>query len=218
MARTHKEANNLPLAGIALGYALALAFALNGASFISRASTFTGALGAGVLLSLVGYLISILLLGQLDAIQKARLIFLRWSDPLPGGEAFSRWIDADSRIDKLEIRRKHAPFPEDRAAQNRLWYKLYKAVDKEGAVEDASKHYLLCRDATILSIFMGAITVAVLILYQDSASILIGYSLLTALISLSFWQAARMAGRRLVISVLILNPSTEQPVPSSIIT
>lgn len=217
MARTHKEANNLPLAGIAFCYFLALAFALNETTALANASGLTGVLGSGVIMSLVGYLISILILGQLDATQKARLVFLRWSDPLPGGEAFTRWIDADSRIDKVEIRRKHGPFPEDRAAQNRLWFKLFKVVDKEGSVEDASKHYLLCRDATFLSLFMGVSAVLMLVLHADSAWTMAGYSLLAALVSLAFWQAARMAGRRLVISVLILNPSIEQPTPSPII-
>jgi hypothetical protein len=60
--------------------------------------------------------------GLMDPMMKARLVFLRWQDPLPGSRAFSEVGRCDPRIDMDRLEKHFGPFPEPGAAQNRLWF------------------------------------------------------------------------------------------------
>ena len=44
--------------------------------------------------------------GLLSAQAKARLVFWRWKNPLPGSEAFSRYVTLDPRIDVAALKSK----------------------------------------------------------------------------------------------------------------
>jgi hypothetical protein len=106
-------------------------------------------------------LISTVLNGQLSDQTKARLIFLRWRNALPGHRAFSEYAISDPRIDLGALSKLHgSAFPTDPVEQNRAWYRMYKAVEKEPAVEQVHRDFLLLRDYTGLSIlfflFCGA--------------------------------------------------------------
>tara|TARA_R110000787_G_scaffold81852_2_gene177277 strand:- start:1289 stop:1918 length:630 start_codon:yes stop_codon:yes gene_type:complete len=209
MASTHKQANQTPLAILALVYGAGFFLSLRGLSALESLSSISAQLISSAAFTVVGLLVVSVITGQLDAVQKARFIFLRWSDPLPGGEAFSTIMNSDTRIGVDELVSKHGPFPTTRAEQNRYWYKMYKAVASDQGVQDASKQYLLFRDATILAAFLGAGFSIALLLLGDGigtkalfASFCVGALLL-------IWRAARVAGRRLVVQVLMLNPAVE---------
>src|SRR3954471_24451530 len=64
------------------------------------------AIPAGLGLILIGVLNA-----QLSSQAKARLIFLRWDDPLPGAEAFSRYAQRDPRVDMAALEKAHGPLP-----------------------------------------------------------------------------------------------------------
>jgi hypothetical protein len=63
--------------------------------------------------------------GVVDATMKARLVFLRWRDPLPGSRAFSIYMQSDARINDVAIRDRYAPLPRSADRQNALWYAMY---------------------------------------------------------------------------------------------
>jgi len=98
-------------------------------------------------------LISTVLNGLLSADTKARLVFLRWRNALPGHRAFSEYANSDPRIDPVVLRRVlGSAFPIDPVDQNRAWYRFYKTVEKEPSVDQVHRDFLLLRDYTGLSV------------------------------------------------------------------
>jgi hypothetical protein len=134
---------------------------------------------------------------------KARLVFWRWAQPLPGSRAFTLHIKKDPRINVSALRAKLGTFPKSEAEQNGVWYRLYKSVESEPAVAHAHKEYLFTRDwaalAAMMMVVLGALaswqappeTTAIY------ASALVGQYLLVRV-------AAANYGRRLVTTVLAI--------------
>jgi hypothetical protein len=88
----------------------------------------------------VAALIATVLNGVLSPDMKARLVFLRWMHALPGHRAFSQYAAIDSRIGRAALRKTVGKaLPRDPFEQNRMWYKLYKTVEKEPAVNQAHR-------------------------------------------------------------------------------
>src|SRR6185312_16861309 len=61
---------------------------------------------AGAALILVG-----LLNAQLKSNAKARLVFWRWANPMPGATAFTVLGPSDDRVDMMALELKHGPLP-----------------------------------------------------------------------------------------------------------
>jgi hypothetical protein len=133
---------------------------------------------------------------------KAQLVYLQLDNPLPGSEAFTRWGPSDPRVDMAAVEAVYGPLPTAPKEQNRLWYRMYKAVETDGGVAHAHKESLFTRDYTFLSALMiivlggGAIAtftgVAKTLLY---IAVLLGQFVLAG-------RAARRHGRRFVCTVL----------------
>ena len=68
---------------------------------------------AGLGLALVG-----IINAQLSAEAKARIVFLRWNDALPGCEAFSHHAHTDSRVDLAVLDRLWGPLPTEEDVRN----------------------------------------------------------------------------------------------------
>ncbi|MCD6337884.1 MAG: hypothetical protein J7M29_00685, partial [Verrucomicrobia bacterium] len=107
------------------------------------------ALPAGLGLVLTG-----ILNAQLSADTKSRIVFLRWRNPLPGCEAFTRYAHSDPRVDLIALENQYGPLPTDPRTQNTLWYKLYKTVEMEPAVVQAHRAFLFARDYTCIALMM----------------------------------------------------------------
>jgi hypothetical protein len=91
--------------------------------------------------------------GLLPASAKARLVFLKWRNPLPGHRAFSRCMSADPRIDPAAVQRAiGGPLPVDAVEQNQVWYRLYKKVENDPAISQVHRDFLLTRDYTALAV------------------------------------------------------------------
>ena len=108
---------------------------------------------------LVGLLAPItvfLLNGWLSADMKARIVYLRWRDPLPGCRAFSVHLTHESRADPRRLAHRWGRFPVNPADQNRLWYRMFKSVE----VQEAHRDSLLSRDlagfAFLFLVILGA--------------------------------------------------------------
>lgn len=141
--------------------------------------------------------------GVLSADTKARLVFLRWHNALPGHRAFSQYAKSDPRIDLVALARiLGSAFPVDPLEQNRTWYRLYKTVEDHPAVSQVHRDFLLLRDYTGLSvlfvIFYGAAG-----LYAISSVTTFGIYLLLLIIQYAVVrEAAAKYGVRMVTTVL----------------
>lgn len=189
---------------------LALYFAVSGAGAVfsgdwaALAAQWAALLPAGL-----GLIVVCVLNAQADAITKARLVFMRWRNPLPASEAFTRWAASDPRIDKGALERKFGPLPADARGQNALWYRLYKSIEGDAAVEHAHREYLFTRDfhflAALMLIGLGVLAIATFVGVGKALL----YLALLAIQFLMTGQAARNHGRRLVCTVLARKAAEE---------
>jgi hypothetical protein len=96
-------------------------------------------------------LLTIVLNGLLRDEVKARLVFWRWRNPLPGCRVFTELVSSDPRIDVSALRKQYGEFPCEPKEQNILWYRLYKKHIGNVVITEAHRVYLLTRDMTTLS-------------------------------------------------------------------
>jgi hypothetical protein len=202
MASSLKDKNKAALfavmaVNLAVFYGAVKTDALFGGKWLELAKGLGEALPAGLGLVLVG-----IANAQLSAEAKARVVFLRWNNPLPGCEAFSRHASRDPRIDLDELGRRHGPLPSDPAQQNRLWYKLYKSVEAEPSIQQVHREFLFARDYACLALMMIVILGGVGFLQIRSLSTALGYFAILVLQFALTVRAARNHGRRFVTNVL----------------
>lgn len=138
---------------------------------------------------------------QLDHTWKARLVFWKWRNPLPGSRAFSKIMYSDPRIDPEALRTHVDPLPDRHVDQNRLWFKWYQEYKNEAAVEQVHREYLFTRDWTGL-VALFVISLGPLALWQMDSKTAGIFVLLLALQYLLVRRAAKNHGERFVASVL----------------
>lgn len=205
MAKTLKDQNRLGLTLVVLAnvvalYGLVAAAPLANADWIKAGEALARIVPAGLGAILIGVLNA-----QLDATMKARIVFLRWNDPLAGCRAFTKLAPKDSRIDMDGLKKRLGELPTEPAAQNSTWYRLYREVADKPAILHANKEYLFTRDYHVLAIGMlvAFSLVAIWALPDLTTRLLyIGAMVLQVLIT---GQAARNHGDRLVCNVLALS-------------
>ncbi|WP_440940233.1 hypothetical protein [Immundisolibacter sp.] len=147
--------------------------------------------------------------GLMPADAKARIVFLRWDNPLPGSEAFSRYLHTDPRISVDEIERKYGDLPSNARDQNALWYRMYKAIADEPAVSQVHRAYLFTRDfAAIALMLLVLLGPAAAFQFSDSAAVLSYGGIMSAQLALAI-QSARNYGKRFVTTVLAITSSKE---------
>lgn len=147
-------------------------------------------------------ILAIVFSGLLRDVGKARLVFWRWTHPLPGCRAFSELLAADPRIDVQGLKAKLGELPQEPQAQNALWYKLYRKHSSAPRVLEAHKLYLLIRDVTATAaVFVVLLPIGILFCTL-AFRIAVAYS--GALIVQYFFvaTAARNYGERFVMNVL----------------
>lgn len=152
---------------------------------------------------------------QLNPVTKARLVFWRWRDPLPGTEAFSKLGPGDPRITMSIIAARLGPLPTAPAQQNAAWYRLYRQVADEPAIEEAHKAFLLYRDYASLA-FLCLVAMSPLALWLARP---IGTAATYAVALLAQYLLVRNAaadrGRRLVCNVLAAYMDNTTPATAS---
>ena len=95
--------------------------------------------------------------GLLSADTKARVVYWRFKHPLPGSRAFSVHLKKETRADPERLVRQWGVFPDDPAEQNRLWYRIYRSVEKELRVHEAHRAWLFSRDLTAYTVLFVVI-------------------------------------------------------------
>lgn len=87
---------------------------------------------------------------------KARLVFWRWHNPLPGCAAFSQYMHEDDRIDPVVLQSRLGTLPTDPAQQNSVWYRsIYKPHRDVPSVVQAHGRYLMFRDMATMSVVVS---------------------------------------------------------------
>jgi hypothetical protein len=204
MTRSPEDANRRALLLVAAANAIVFYLAVEtnalfGDQWVSAVKDLPEILPAGLCLALVGVANA-----QLTADAKARIVFFRWRDPLPGSEAFTRHAVADPRIDLSMLQRDNGPLPADPRQQNLLWYRLYQSVADHPAVLWVHREYLFTRDYACLSLLM-LIGLGTTSLFQfPSKSTALGYISLLTVQYLLVRRAARNYGVQFVTTVLAL--------------
>jgi hypothetical protein len=117
-------------------------------------------LRAGVVTALP--VVVLLSTGLLSHEAKARLVFWKTANPLPGSAAFTKLAPADARIDMVALAKNVGELPTIPREQNSKWFKLYKLVEDDTAVAHAHKLYLMYRDMAAMSLLLIPLVPAVL--------------------------------------------------------
>ncbi|MDX2277617.1 MAG: hypothetical protein NW206_19375 [Hyphomonadaceae bacterium] len=184
-------------ANLAAFLALQRSGALSAGDWAGVLSDWPSAASAALGLILVG-----LLNAQVDALTKARLVYLRLADPLPGAEAFTRWGPADERVDMAALTAQFAALPTAPAEQNRLWYRIFKSVESDLGVEHAHREYLFTRDFAFLAALMiPVLAMCAVFTFPSAGHTALYTAALVGQFILSL-RAARHHGRRLVCTAL----------------
>jgi hypothetical protein len=160
-----------------------------------------GNLRGSLPIALAGVLTGVLN-SQLSATAKARIVFLEWTNPLPGSRAFTKYLNRDSRINPAVINSRFGPLPKDPVEQNQKWYSIYLTVQDLAQVADANKNYLFGRDyASLMALailFLGPLSLALI----QSPLTCIGYISILLLQYIVAANAARNHAVRLITNVL----------------
>ncbi len=147
-------------------------------------------------------ILAIVLSGVIGDMAKARLVFWRWKNPLPGCRVFTELLNADPRLDVPALQKKLGEFPHEPQAQNALWFNLYRHHSGAPRVLEAQRIYLLTRDmAAISALFVVLLSIGVF-------AGLVGWKITALYAAALFAQyllvanSARNYGNRFVLNVL----------------
>jgi len=162
----------------------------------------------GVLPAGLGLVLTGVLNAQLSSEAKARIVFLRWADALPGSQAFSRHAKADPRVDIRSLERVYGPLPRAPKEQNALWYQLYQTVKSDPAVAQSHREFLFSRDYHCLSMMMVPVLGTAGYMKIPSTESALLYLAFLVVQFLLTGRAARNHGRRFVTTVLAIKACT----------
>jgi hypothetical protein len=152
----------------------------------------------------VAILFTTIVNGQVSAAAKARIVFFKWRDPLPGSRAFSHYAKCDERVDVGSLLQKLGQLPHEPRQQNAMWYKMYRSVEAEPSVREAHQYFLFFRDYATLMVLLTIFLIPLDAYYAASykpVAILGGLFLVQFLLAC---RAAQIHGKRLVCNVLAI--------------
>ena len=148
-------------------------------------------------------ILAVILAGVLGDTGKARIVFWRLWNPLPGCRAFSRFVHEDPRINSAALMAKLGELPAEPRQQNALWYIIYKKQAEKATVVQAHKVYLLARDLTAVSAVLLCLFPAAVIASNMTLRLKLGYTGYLVLQYVITAAAARNYGNRFVTNVLV---------------
>jgi hypothetical protein len=202
-----KDKNRIPLLTIVVANALVLylvatanAIGIFGLSALVKDSI--NALPAGAMFVITSVLVEVL-----DSKTKARLVFWKWANPLPGARAFSELAHTDDRIDIEGLKRKIWPFPTGPREQNSLWYKLYLALENNPRITQVHRDYLFTRDYTAISMLFLVVGGTAIWAFAPNLHA-IGYDIAVIAQYLIVRNSAKHHGERFVTTVLALTAAS----------
>ena len=203
-ARSIKDGTRWPLLSIMLGNIAAFCLAVETGSLVMGGIVQLAQGWRGLIPGFGSFVFASVFNELLDSTNKARLVFWRWHDSLPGTQAFTTYAASDPRVDVAALTRKYRPLPTEAHAQNALWYRLYKTVADHPAIMQVHRKYLFTRDYAVGS-FLLLVTLGPAgfwaIPSRETAMLYAGLLLLQYLAAR---QAAKNHGIRFVTTVLAI--------------
>lgn len=134
------------------------------------------------------------------------LVYFKGKQSAPAHRAFTDLMSKDDRIDvnNLESR-----WPEVKQAksgkvnQNSLWYRLFKSVGDSVEVQQSHKSWLLLRDLVTLQ-WLFTLCMVLIVIFHPLSRTASGQILMSVLLLLTSWFAARTSGKMFVLNVLAI--------------
>lgn len=169
--------------------------------------------GAPVLAGLASPVVVAVLNAVLSSQQKAKLIFWRWRDALPGHRAFTELGPQDPRVDMKALAARIGTPPETPREQNLAWYALLKKHEPASVlIAEYHRLFLLMRDlATIAFLFFLCAIVALPV--ATTPSIALSYAAVCAGVYLLLRLSAVHQGEALVTNVLAAEATGNSSTP-----
>jgi len=168
----------------------------------SLTETFAELNSKETLTAIIAPILAIILIGIFTADFKAKLVFLRSKNVLPGHRAFSQLGKKDSRFIITDLERLLGNLPVDPIKQNALWYKLFKKCEHESSVADAHRIFLLTRDLTAISFLFLCLGTLSIIIQHSNILTTLWYAIYMLVHFLVIGLTARHYGNRFVCNVL----------------
>ena len=224
--RDLKDEVKFPVRAVIAAHAFAFAGCIGGASFsdMRLSAAFRHLLepvGVAAGTAVVMEITRLFVLGLLSARWRDRIAHMRFTAPLPGSRAFSKIAAEDYRVDLETLRSVYGPLPADPVEQNRLFYRMSKAVGDDPGVCNAHKSYLAARDiAVICWLALIPLSMAAFILAPRSNGAAI-YAAGLALVAIAASVITRNYGVRFVQNVLAAvtaAPSISRPTSSEVMS
>ncbi|MET4257381.1 hypothetical protein ABIC09_002317 [Bradyrhizobium sp. S3.12.5] len=150
--------------------------------------------------------------GLLSSDAKARIVFLRWRHALPGHRAFSDLAPNDPLIDMDRLKKACGnKLPDSPDEQNKVWYGLYKPLEKQPSIEHVQRDFLLMRDYACFVVLatIGFGIAAFVELSSAEAALLYAIAMIAQFFAVR--QAAANYGHRFVTTVMAESTPTPPP-------
>lgn len=147
--------------------------------------------------------------GLISNNSKARLIYFRWKNPLPGSQAFTKYMIQEPRADRSRLIQKWGTLPIEPDNQNKIWYKMLQDVKRDRRVFESHRSWLISRElATYSALLLPIVALVVLITSSDWIS---QWTYLLGLLIQLFVciSAARNYGIRFIQTVLTVASQQE---------
>lgn len=146
----------------------------------------------------------LILTGIVSSDTKARLVFWRLKNALPGHRAFSKYGPNDPRIDMQKLTKKMGGrLPDNPREQNNEWYSMYRQYAESVIVSPAHKNYLLARDLCSISILFAVGGPCGLLFLQTQTKGVLYYGLVMFAHYIVLAIVAQNYGRRFVCNVMV---------------
>lgn len=132
---------------------------------------------------------------------KEILVFWKLENRLPGCEAFSKYINEDSRIDLKKIKNKYGKLPKNPTKQNSLWYSIFKSLNDK-SITKTHKDFLLCRELSVITIVLFILSIPIYIEYSIVGLYFLVFLILEYIV---VRYCAKNTAERLVVNTLALS-------------
>lgn len=140
--------------------------------------------------------------GLVSSELKAKLVFWRIKNALPGHRAFSSLAPCDARIDMKRLKAKMKTIPKDPKEQNTSWHRLYKKYEEAPTVKNSHRNFLLARDLSTISLIFAFFGTVGLIFGRVNLKVLLMYFFAMVAHYIAFAVTAQNHGKRFVCNVI----------------
>ena len=163
---------------------------------------------------IVVMIVAFVLDGFFSATGKARIVYWRVQDPLPGCRAFSYHLSREPRAKRESLVKNWGELPTAPSAQNELWYRMYREYKRDIRVIESHHDWLFSRDLTTYALLLTALLGIGMTLTDTPLLVTTVYFVCLVLQYLVCMVSARNNGTRFVCTVLAVASSSPRISPN----